>query len=66
MAGGNSFYEDIIINIFHSNIHPVGYERVYLPLYKVADTPFRIRGDDIVLVTVIQITVTHWKTITTF
>ena len=26
---------------------PVGYERVYLPLYKVADTPFHIQGDDI-------------------
>ena len=24
---------------------PLGYERVYLPLYKVADTPFHIRGD---------------------
>ena len=26
---------------------PLGYERVYLPLYKVADTPFQIQGDDI-------------------
>ena len=24
---------------------PLGYERVYLPLYKVADTPFHIQGD---------------------
>ena len=24
-----------------------GYERVYLPLCKVADTPFHIKGDDI-------------------
>ena len=23
---------------------PLGYERVYLPLYKVADTPFHIQG----------------------
>ena len=23
----------------------LGYERVYLPLYKVADTPFHIQGD---------------------
>ena len=23
-----------------------GYERVYLPLYKVADTPFHIQGDE--------------------
>ena len=27
---------------------PLGYERVYLPLYKEADTPFHIQGDDIV------------------
>ena len=26
-------------------IYPIGYERVYLPLYKVADTPFHIQGD---------------------
>ena len=26
---------------------PLAYERVYLPLYKVADTPFHIQGDDI-------------------
>ena len=24
-----------------------GYERVYLPLYKVADTLFHIQGDDL-------------------
>ena len=28
-------------------IRPLGYERVYLPLYKVADTPFHIYGDEI-------------------
>ena len=28
---------------------PLGYERVYLPLYKVADTPFHIQRDDIML-----------------
>ena len=26
---------------------PLGYERVYLPLCKVADTPFHAQGDDI-------------------
>ena len=26
---------------------PLGYERVYLPLHKVADTPFHIQGGDI-------------------
>ena len=29
----------------------VGYERVYLPLSKVADTPFHIQGDDLRLAT---------------
>ena len=29
---------------------PLGYERVYLPLYKVTDTPFHIQGHDIVFV----------------
>ena len=28
---------------------PIGHERVYLPLYKVADTPFHIQGDDMSL-----------------
>ena len=27
--------------------HPIEYERVYLPLYKVADTPFQIQRDEI-------------------
>ena len=27
------------------NYRPRGYERVHLPLYKVADTPFYIQGD---------------------
>ena len=30
-------------------IRPFGYERVYLPLSIVADTPFHIQGDDIIL-----------------
>ena len=28
-------------------IRPLGYERVYLPLRKVADTPFHIQGDEL-------------------
>ena len=28
-----------------NNYRPPGYERVYLPLCKVADTPFHIQGD---------------------
>ena len=27
------------------NNRPLGYERVYLPLYKVAETPIHIQGD---------------------
>ena len=34
---------------FQMIYRPLGYERVYLPLYKVADTPFHIQGDDILL-----------------
>ena len=30
----------------------LGYERVYLPLGKVADTPFHIQGDDMYILTV--------------
>ena len=30
-----------------SSHRPPAYERVYLPLFKVADTPFHIQGDDI-------------------
>ena len=30
---------------------PFGYERVYLPLYKVADTPFHIQGSDFSYIT---------------
>ena len=26
----------------------LGYERVYLPLYKVADTPLHIQGGDVI------------------
>ena len=45
----------LIIIIFHplydwkTIIRPHGYERVYLPLYNVADTPFHIQGDVIML-----------------
>ena len=28
---------------------PLGYQRVYLPLYKVADIPFHIQRDDILI-----------------
>ena len=32
-----------------SIIRHLGYERVYLPLYEVADTPFHIQGDELCL-----------------
>ena len=36
------------LNIADINIYRhLGYERVHLPLYKVADTPFHIQGDDV-------------------
>ena len=28
-------------------MHTLAYERVYLPLHKVADTPFHIQGDEL-------------------
>ena len=42
---------DKTISRFHQSrgqriYRPLGYERVYLPLYKVADTPFHTQGDD--------------------
>ena len=36
----------IYMVILQTIIRLFGYERVYLPLYKVADTPFHIQGDD--------------------
>ena len=38
--------------ISHDITRPLGYERVYLPLYKGADTPFHIQGDELCRVTV--------------
>ena len=32
-------------NVTNDQISLLGYERVYLPLFKVADTPFHIQGD---------------------
>ena len=29
-----------------AQVPPLGYEKVYLPLDKVADTPFHIQGND--------------------
>ena len=33
-------------NVHNIIYRPLRYERVYLPLGKVADTPFHIQGDD--------------------
>ena len=35
------------------HVVPLEYERVYLPLYKVADTPFHIQADDVYTIHVI-------------
>ena len=41
------------INIFHITFEytmlyrPFGYKKVYLPLCRVADTPFKIQGDEL-------------------
>ena len=35
----------------YQNINrPLGYERVYLPLFNVAETPFHIQGDHIIYI----------------
>ena len=36
----------IVVYSLHNR--PLGYKRVYLPLYEVADTPFDIHGDGII------------------
>ena len=35
-----------IMDVITRSICPLGYERVYLPLHKVADTPLHIQRDD--------------------
>ena len=34
---------------------PLGYERVYLPLTKVADTSFHIQGDEVMALMIVLI-----------
>ena len=51
-AGGSV---GLLSNTSHSQIYsPLGYERVYLPLCKVADTPFHIQGDELANATVVK------------
>ena len=38
------------LTIYSAAYRSLGYERVYLPLCKVADTPFHIQGDDILII----------------
>ena len=40
-------YEHNFHNIIIWVSRPLGYERVYLPLCKVADTPFHIQGHEV-------------------
>ena len=55
----NHVHIDCIVDWLNTPIHytilPFGYERVYLPLCKVADTPFHIQGDDMNTNSVLQI-----------
>ena len=52
---GNITYRGMHQHIINPNKHgllcainrPLGYDRAYLPLYKVADTAFHIQGDEI-------------------
>ena len=43
--GGNVLHTSAKKAIKTQWIYPLGYERVYLPLHKMADTPFHIQGD---------------------
>ena len=43
----NIIYTILRYYIRDDTISSLGYERVYLPLYEVADTPFHIHGDDV-------------------
>ena len=40
------FQREMKIKLATSAYRPLGIERVYLPLYKVVDTPFRNLGDN--------------------
>ena len=40
----------------------LGYERVYLPLYKVADTSFHIQGDGITIIIFNAVIVSYLNT----
>ena len=40
----------ILSNQCQASFRPLGYERVYLSLYKVADTPFHIQRGDLVTI----------------
>ena len=43
-----ALYEDLkVCTVFPGIDCCIGYERVYLPLYKVTDTPFHIQGEGV-------------------
>ena len=48
LVGQKQYIEYIKLNIYtgYSIYRPIGYERVYLPLFKAGDTPFYIQGYD--------------------
>ena len=41
-----SLHYVVDVGLFNKHYRSLGYKRVYLPLYKVADAPFHIQGDD--------------------
>ena len=42
----NSHVKAPVLCYLMRTLRPLEYERVYMSLYKVADTPFHIQGDD--------------------
>ena len=45
-TNGPKYLNNNYVQFESKDICPRGYERVYLPLYKVADTPFHTQGND--------------------
>ena len=44
------------VNNIHPQVatsRPLGYERVYLPLYKVVYTPFHIQGNEVIVTAIL-------------
>ena len=46
----NYFLIIVIIHPWNTIVCPLGYERVYLPLREVADTPFHVQGEELITI----------------